>query len=41
MPQNSQETSVPEETPVNYAKFLRIPLLQNNSDDSSEMRAFQ
>ena len=31
MPQNSQETPVPEKTPVNFAKFLRIPLLQNNS----------
>ena len=29
--QNSQETSVPEVTPVNFAKFLKIPLLQNNS----------
>ena len=31
MSQNSQETPVPEETPVNFAKFLRRPLLQNNS----------
>ena len=31
MLQNSQETPVPEETPVNFAKFLRTPLLQNNS----------
>ena len=31
MSQNSQETPVPEETPVNFAKFLRTPLLQNNS----------
>ena len=29
--QNSQETSVPQETPVNFAKFLRTPFLQNNS----------
>ena len=29
--QNSQETPVPEETPVNFAKFLRITFLQNNS----------
>ena len=29
--QNSQETPVPEETPVNFAKFLRTPILQNNS----------
>ena len=29
--QNSQETPVPEETPVNFAKFLRTPSLQNNS----------
>ena len=28
--QNSQETPVPEETPVNFAKFLRKPFLQNN-----------
>ena len=27
--QNSEETPVPEETPVNFAKFLVIPLLQN------------
>ena len=31
MPQNSQETLVPEETPMNFAKFLRIPFLRNNS----------
>ena len=31
MSQNSQETPVPEETPVNFAKILRTPLLQNNS----------
>ena len=31
MSQNSQETPVPEETPVNFAKFLRTPLLQNSS----------
>ena len=31
MSQNSQETLVPEETPVNFAKFLRTSLLQNNS----------
>ena len=31
MSQNSQETPVPEETPVNFVKFLRTPLLQNNS----------
>ena len=29
--QNSKETPVPEETPVNFGKFLRTPLLQNNS----------
>ena len=29
--QNLQETPVPEETPVNSVKFLRTPLLQNNS----------
>ena len=33
MSQNSQETPVPEETPVNFAKFLKTPLLQNNSGD--------
>ena len=31
MSQNLQETPVPEETPVDFAKFLRTPLLQNNS----------
>ena len=31
MSQNSQESPVPEETPVNFVKFLRTPLLQNNS----------
>ena len=31
MSQNSQETPVPEETPVNFAKVLRTPFLQNNS----------
>ena len=31
MSQNSQETPVPEETPVNFAKFLRTPFLQYNS----------
>ena len=31
MSQNSQETTVPEETRVNFAKFVRTPLLQNNS----------
>ena len=29
--QNSQETPVPEETHVNFAKFLRTRVLQNNS----------
>ena len=29
--QNSQETFVLEETPVNFAKFFRTPFLQNNS----------
>ena len=29
--QNSQETPAPEETPVNFAKSLRTPFLQNNS----------
>ena len=29
--QNSQEIPVPEETSVNFAKFLRTPFLQNNS----------
>ena len=29
--QNSHETPVPEETPVNFAKFLRTSFLQNNS----------
>ena len=31
MSQNSEETPVPEERPVNFAKFLRTPFLQNNS----------
>ena len=31
MSQESQETTVPEETPVNFAKFLRTSFLQNNS----------
>ena len=30
--QNSQQTPVPEKTPVNFAKFLRTPFLQNNSE---------
>ena len=30
--QKSQETPVPEETLVNFAKFLRIPFLQNISE---------
>ena len=29
--QNPQETPVPEETPMKFAKFLRTPFLQNNS----------
>ena len=29
--QKSQKTPAPEETPVNFAKFLRTPFLQNNS----------
>ena len=29
--QNSQETPVPKETPVNFEKFLRTPFLQKNS----------
>ena len=43
MSQNSQETPVPEETPVNFAKFLRTPLLQIKPGRTtvSEMRAFQ
>ena len=31
MSRNSQDSPVPEETPVNFAKFLRTPLEQNNS----------
>ena len=30
MSQNLQETPAPEETPVNFTKFLRTPCLQNN-----------
>ena len=29
--QNSQEIPVPEETPVNFSKFLRTPFLQKDS----------
>ena len=29
--QNSQETPVPEEAPVNFAKFLKTLFSQNNS----------
>ena len=29
--QKSQETPVPEETPVNFAKLLRTPFLQKSS----------
>ena len=31
MLQNSQEAAVPEETPMNFAKFLRTIFLKNNS----------
>ena len=31
MLQNSQETPVPEETPVNFVNFSRTPFLKNNS----------
>ena len=31
MSQSSQETPVPEEISVNFAKFLRTSFLQNNS----------
>ena len=31
MSQISEETPVPVETPVNFAKFLRTPFLQNKS----------
>ena len=31
MLQNSQEAPVPEETPMNFAKFLRTTFLKNNS----------
>ena len=31
MSQNSEETPAPEETPVNFAKFLRMSFLQNTS----------
>ena len=31
MSQNSQETAVPEEATVSFAKFLKAPFLQNNS----------
>ena len=44
MSQNSQETPEPEEPPVNFAKFLRIPLIKSTEQlrtTVSEMRAFQ
>ena len=31
MSQNSKEIPVPEETHVNFAKYLKTPFLQNNS----------
>ena len=31
MSQNSEEAPVPEETPMNFAKFLRTRFLKNNS----------
>ena len=31
MSQSSQETLVPKETSVNFAKFLRTPFSQNNA----------
>ena len=31
--QNSQETPVPEETPVNFAKSLRTPFYRTTPDD--------
>ena len=31
MSPNSQETLVPEETPVKFPKFLRAAILENNS----------
>ena len=31
MSQNSQEAPVPEERPMNFAKFLRTTFLKNNS----------
>ena len=31
--QNSQETPVPEETPVNFAKSLRTPFYWTTPDD--------
>ena len=31
MSQNSEETPVPEKTPVNFEKILRAPFLQNNA----------
>ena len=32
MLQNQEESPVPEETPKNFAKFLRTPFLQNSSE---------
>ena len=31
--QNSHETPVPEETPMNFAKFLRTPFYRTTPDD--------
>ena len=41
MLQNSQETPVPEETPVNFAKILKTSFTEQLQMTASEMRAFQ
>ena len=35
MSQNSKETPAPDATPMNFAKFLRTPFSQNNSEVES------
>ena len=42
MSQNSQETTVPEEAPVNLAKVLKTPFFTEQLwTTASEMQAFQ
>ena len=41
MSQSSQETPVPEETSMNFAKFLRTSFTEQLRTTASEMRIFQ